>query len=125
MADTHATDAAHAAHDAHDHPSERTYMMVFAFLCVFTAVSFLTVSTYWPLSPDAGHTVVMIVAVVKALLVAMFFMHLKYDWFRVYVMVVPALILGTGLILALMPDITFSKTRVMGDNPPPAATMLP
>jgi caa(3)-type oxidase subunit IV len=107
----------HEAH--HPHPN---YIAVFLILCVMTAVSFWTVSAYWPLSPDAGHTLVMIVAVCKAVLVAMFFMHLKYDWFKVYMMVVPCLILGTVLITALLPDMTFSQTRNIVGKPPAALT---
>jgi cytochrome c oxidase subunit 4 len=100
-----------AAHPGeHHHPN---YLAVFGALVVMTAVSFWTVSRYWPLSAGAGHTLVMVVAVCKAVLVAMFFMHLKYDWFKVYFMVVPALILGTILICALLPDITFGPTRVV------------
>lgn len=119
MADTHDTHA----HDAHPEPN---YMGVFYILCACTAVSFITVSAFWVsnLGAQSGHTVVMLVAVIKALLVAMYFMHLKYDWFRVYGMMVPTMIMGTLLVLALLPDMTFSETRVIGDRPPSAATVL-
>ena len=106
---------AHEAH--HPHPN---YWAVFGILVVLTAVSFFTVSAWWPLSHEAGHNLVMVVAVCKAVLVAMFFMHLKFDWFKVYMMVVPALILGTVLVCALLPDITFSQTRNVVGRPPPA-----
>jgi len=52
----------------------------------------------------------MLVAVCKAVLVALFFMHLKFDWFKVYVMIVPAVILGTVLICTLLPDVTFQHS---------------
>lgn len=103
-------------HDEHYHPN---YLVVFAALCILTAVSFWTVSRFWTAGPDAGHTLVMIVAVVKALLVALFFMHLKYDWFKLYPMVVGALILGTVLICALLPDMTFAQTANQVGKPPP------
>jgi caa(3)-type oxidase subunit IV len=81
---------------------------VFGALIVLTTVSFITVwEGYWPFGQQAGHTVVMIVAVCKAVLVAMFFMHLKWDWFKLYFMIVPPLIMGALMICALMPDLTF------------------
>jgi cytochrome c oxidase subunit 4 len=45
------------------------------------------------------------VAVVKATLVGMYFMHLKLDWGRLYFLIVPAFILGTMMMIVLMPDI--------------------
>src|SRR5215471_9918643 len=120
------TDIAAPADELHEpehHGSDAVYLKIFAILVVCTAVSFLTVMAFWVnnLGATSGHTVVMLVAVFKATLVAMFFMHLKQDWFRsvlqpyVYLgmMVVGALIMGTILICALLPDQTFSRTRVI------------
>jgi cytochrome c oxidase subunit IV len=45
------------------------------------------------------------VAVVKALLVVFYFMHLMWDWRKVAFMIVPALILGAMFAIVLMPDI--------------------
>jgi caa(3)-type oxidase subunit IV len=98
------------SHEAHG-ATQKTYLLTFLVLCILTGVSFWTVSEdYWPLTKTAGHNLVMVVAVCKAILVAMFFMHLKYDWFKVYFMIVGALILGTILLCALLPDITFSHS---------------
>lgn len=123
MADTHTAPAHDAHHDAHPEPN---YMGVFYILCACTAVSFITVSHFWVsnLGAQSGHMVVMLVAVIKALLVAMYFMHLKYDWFRVYGMMIPTMIMGTLLVLALLPDMAFSETRVVGGRQPSAATVL-
>jgi cytochrome c oxidase subunit 4 len=115
MADTHT--------EEHPHPN---YWAVFGVLTVLTAVSFMTVQPFWinSMGERSGPMLVMIVAVAKATLVAMYFMHLKYDWFKLYFMIVPTLIMGTILMCALLPDMTFSQTRVkMGDEPgtvPPA-----
>ncbi len=43
-------------------------------------------------------------AVIKAGLVGWYFMHLKFEGNWVYIMIVPALVLATILVLALMPD---------------------
>ncbi|GBD35488.1 hypothetical protein HRbin36_00600 [bacterium HR36] len=102
-----------ATHESHPHPN---YLAVFAALVVLTAIS---VSSEYLVGAAAGHVVNVLVAVCKAVLVAMFFMHLKYDWFKVYFMVVPTLIVGVVLVLTLMPDATFSQYRNLLDLPPP------
>lgn len=115
---TAATEA--VAHDDHAHHGdmEPTYYKVFGALVVCTAVSFITVTDAWihSIGAGAGHTVVMIVAVIKALLVALFFMHLKYDWGKLYFMFVPTLTIATLLPCVLLPDITFSQTRIVNYN---------
>ncbi len=95
----------------HPHPN---YLAVFGVLVVLTAVSFMTVTALWrsTMGEGAGPMVVMVVGVIKATLVAMYFMHLKYDWFKLYYMIVPALLLGTLLVCALMPDMVFSATLI-------------
>ncbi|HMP03879.1 MAG TPA: cytochrome C oxidase subunit IV family protein [Gemmatales bacterium] len=116
----------------HHGDMDAIYYKVFGALVVCTAVSFITVSPLWFLGATTGHTLVMLVAVVKALLVAMFFMHLKYDWNKLYFMFVPTLTIATLLPCVLLPDITFSQTRIIhfskdanaGTVPPPAAQVL-
>jgi len=130
MTDTHTTAADHEQAGDH-HGSDVTYLKVFGILVVCTAVSFFTVMSIWRdnLGETSGHTVVMLVAVFKATLVAMFFMHLRQDWFRpvirpfIYLgmMVVGALMMGTILICALLPDQTFSRTRVIEPGVEPIA----
>jgi caa(3)-type oxidase subunit IV len=91
-------------HKTADHgPSFQLYMMVFGALCVLTAVSFLA---NWLLGQN--HTsmwIIMFVAVVKATLVAMIFMHLKFDWKKVYCIIVPVCVMGVMMMIVLLPDI--------------------
>src|SRR4051812_48099087 len=102
MTDSHA----HAAH-AHGPPSMQPYIVVFAALSVFTAVSFVV--NYFVrgghIAAGTGFVIILGVAVVKALLVATYFMHLKWDWGRLYVLIIPALVLAPMLVFALLPDI--------------------
>jgi hypothetical protein len=49
--------------------------------------------------------VIMIVAVIKALCVAAIFMHLKFEWGKLYFLIVPVLILGVMMMVVLLPDI--------------------
>jgi caa(3)-type oxidase subunit IV len=57
---------------------------------------------------QAGFALILGVAVCKAVLVAMFFMHLKMDWFRLYFMIVPVLILATMMIVVFLPDMVLA-----------------
>src|SRR4051794_33209271 len=118
MADTHT----HTHADAHAHghaaphgPSNvRPYYVIFALLCGFTAVSFIVNSLVrgHSMSPTTGFTVILSVAVVKALLVCAIFMHLKWDWGRLYFLIIPALVLAPFLMLALTPDIVLYWSKV-------------
>ena len=46
---------------------------------------------------------------IKAGLVGWFFMHLKFEGNWVYIMIVPAFVLATILVLALMPDMALKE----------------
>ena len=54
---------------------------------------------------NLSATIILSVAVVKALLVAIYFMRLKWDWGRLYFLIIPALVLAPMLVFALLPDI--------------------
>jgi cytochrome c oxidase subunit 4 len=99
------TTETHAAHD-HAGPDLRAYLVVFGALSIFTLVSFLAnlaANNAW-VSRQASFVIILGVAVVKAVLVAMFFMHLKYDWGKVFFLVIPVLILSAMMITVLFPD---------------------
>ncbi|HWB00495.1 MAG TPA: cytochrome C oxidase subunit IV family protein [Pirellulales bacterium] len=83
------------------------YVYVFLALCLLTCCSFLTYSDFWPYHdrPAVGRTFMMIVSCTKALLVILFFMHLKYEAQWKWVLTVPASVMSLFLLLALVPDI--------------------
>jgi caa(3)-type oxidase subunit IV len=88
-------------------PSFQLYMKIFYALSVFTALSFvfnelarLDIITY-----TSSVALIVLVAVCKALCVVTIFMHLKYDWGRVYCIVIPVSILAVMMIIVLLPDI--------------------
>jgi len=94
--------------DGHDdHGSIGKYIQVFLFLCVLTGASFFTYSTYWPFhaTPSVGWAFMMAVSCTKALLVMLFFMHLKWEADWKYVLTIPASVMSVFLVLALVPDI--------------------
>ena len=92
-----------ASHDAHAGPDFLTYVYIFLALSVCTVLSFVF---YGVLGQGmSSASIIMLIALIKALLVALIFMHLKFDWNRVYFLIVPALILGVMMMIVLLPDI--------------------
>ena len=80
--DTTDTTVDHHDADEHDHPSDGTYVKIAAILTVLTAIE---VSTYFlengavQLSRDFLVSVILVLMVVKFAIVALYFMHLKFD----------------------------------------------
>jgi len=112
MSDTHASE--------HDHgPGFKAYMVVFGALTIFTAISFLVNSGVrgGALSSTAGFTLILGVAVVKAILVGLYFMHLVVDWPRFYFLIFPAFILGAMMMVVLLPDIVIAWHHVPPGGP--------
>ena len=94
----------HAGHD--DHGGNAKYIFVFFALCVLTTMSFFTYSSYWPWQDAAVKRLFMTaVSCTKAMLVILFFMHVKYEANWKYVLTIPASIMSVFLCLALVPDI--------------------
>jgi len=110
MAELHTTDT-HSATAAHGPPT-RTYLIIFGALLVFTTVSFIANYLAHPEVNVIGHTtsfvIILGVAVCKAVLVAMFFMHLKYEWGKLYFLVIPVMILTVMMMIVLLPDIVLT-----------------
>jgi cytochrome c oxidase subunit 4 len=79
------------------------YLKVFAALAVLTAIEYYYAAIF------KNHFAILLtgllaLAVVKAGLVGWYFMHLKFEGNWVYIMIVPAMILATIIVLALCPD---------------------
>jgi cytochrome c oxidase subunit IV len=105
------TETGHATtHDASHDMRVKAYFTVFIALSIFTAVSF--VANYAALhnwiSIPTSFAIILGVAIVKAFLVGMIFMHLNFDWGRVYFIIVPIFILAVMMMLVLMPDIVIA-----------------
>ncbi len=113
MSEAHATPAAthDAAHDAHDHAghiSDKTFMKVFAILLVCTAISFGANQIFGAKAAVVNFLIIGTVACFKAFLVMYFFMHLKIDWRKVFVFLIPICILAPMVIIVLWPDIVMA-----------------
>jgi cytochrome c oxidase subunit 4 len=102
------------AHDAAGHaehgPNIKAYLIVGIALSIFTAMSFgfNELVRHHRMSTAAAFVAILAVAIVKASLVGTYFMHLKYDWRLTYFMLIPAFILGTMMMIVLLPDIVFA-----------------
>ncbi|NIL97299.1 MAG: hypothetical protein GTO53_06830 [Planctomycetales bacterium] len=98
-------------HEHHQHGSIGTYMAVFVALCVLTGASFFTYSPLWPFSDHVAWAFMMAVSCTKAMLVILFFMHLKYEANWKYVLTVPATFMSIFLVLMLVPDVGLRMRR--------------
>lgn len=88
----------------HAHPK---YIAVWAWLVFLLILSVAAV--YLPFSEAATITFIFIVAVVKAGLVAVYFMHLKFEESLVrYIAVIPV-VLFVIMTLTLIPDIVYNR----------------
>lgn len=91
--------------------SHAPYLMVFWTLLGLTIMEYVYASF---IRPSFRNLILglMAMAVVKAGLVAWYFMHLKFEGRWVYLLIIPALILATVLVLALIPDISFPPRAI-------------
>ena len=101
-------DHAGADHGEGEHGGLSQYLAVFVALCVLTACSFWTYSDLWPSAleaPAIKRAFMLAVSCTKALLVILFFMHLKWEANWKWVLTIPALMMSIFLMLVLVPDI--------------------
>lgn len=98
-------------HHGHDHhgPTFKLYMVIAVVLAVCTSLSFLFNQTVpWKV---VAFILILGVAIIKAVLVGTYFMHLKWDWRMLYFLIVPAFILGAMMMFVLMPDILLNTSH--------------
>ena len=106
-------------HDDHEHHGGvGIYIAVFFALCVLTMFSFLTYFEFWrdTVPVEVSRTFMMAVSCTKAMLVIMFFMHLKWEANWKWVLTVPASFMSALLILALVPDVGLRMNYASNDR---------
>jgi cytochrome c oxidase subunit 4 len=116
----HGDPAAHGSHD--DHAGNAKYIYVFVALCVLTLMSFWTSNLLpikWPFhdQPAVGRAFMMAVSCTKAMLVILFFMHVKYEANWKYVLTIPAGMMSLFLMLMLVPDVGMRMRNPNGGPP--------
>ncbi|WP_254506622.1 cytochrome C oxidase subunit IV family protein [Anatilimnocola floriformis] len=94
-----------------------TYIAVFVSLCVLTLLSFLVGNSQSLRvnAPQVMWAAMMAVSCAKAMLVMLFFMHLKWEANWKYVLTVPASMMSLFLVLMLVPDVG-RRTRTYSDE---------
>ena len=110
------------------HGGSGIYIGVFLGLCALTTLSFLTYSELWRnhVPTEASRAFMLAVSCTKAMLVIMFFMHLKWEANWKWVLTVPASFMAALLIFALVPDIglrmqsaSYDRLRFAAERPAP------
>jgi caa(3)-type oxidase subunit IV len=102
--------SAHQA-DAHAHgPNVAAYFTVFGALAIFTGLSFVAnlMERDGYFGKQIAFGIILGIAVIKAVLVGMIFMHLKWDWGRLFFMIIPAFIIATMMIIVFLPDMVLA-----------------
>jgi cytochrome c oxidase subunit IV len=110
--DPHAIEQSYekGAHVEH-HGGVGVYVAVALALVFLTACSYWTYTPFWPFGHEGDAALaikrlwMMAVSCTKAMLVILFFMHLKWEANWKWVLTVPASLMSLLLILALVPDI--------------------
>ncbi len=89
----------------HEHhgPSYRNYIMIYVALAVLTAATVALSGT--SLGPGVRTFLAFAIATVKTLLVALIFMHLKFEKSTLVVFAIVPVVLAIFFILATSPDI--------------------
>jgi len=104
---------------AEAHSERSLYIKVFWWLLVLTIVEIGVV--FAPIAKLVINMALVILAVAKASLVAMYFMHLRFEHRALALVALTPLILGALLVFALLPDLT-AATHQSTPTPPPAET---
>ena len=93
----------------HHGPSYRNYVVVFVGLAVLTAIT--VAMSYSGLSHEVRTFLAFLIALTKACLVALIFMHLKFEKRLLAIFAVAPVILAIFFIIAIAPDIGNLKVK--------------
>ena len=106
-----------AATTTHKHPN---YMAIFWYLAVLTVVEIAVI--YMPLAKLTIGVLLCALALGKATLVAMYFMHLRFETRTLGMIAITPLLIATLLIFVILPDgfAVMKKTEGTRAAPAPA-----
>jgi cytochrome c oxidase subunit 4 len=90
---------AHAAVTEHKHPN---YMNIFWALAILTVAELIVI--FLPFGKFANGTLLCALALTKAAMVAMYFMHLRFEVRTLAMIAVTPLLIATLLVFVLLPD---------------------
>jgi len=120
----------HDAHDDHDDHGLAHTASVRVLLATGGSLLFLTLVTVLATKVDFGANinlaVAMLIAVIKATLVVLFFMHLKYDKIFHTVVFMSAILAASLFVgFTLMDSGQYQQTNIWNPDAPPAAPFGP
>ena len=101
-----------AATAEHKHPN---YMAIFWYLAILTVVEIAVI--YLPLAKFTIGVLLCALALGKAMMVAMYFMHLRFETRTLGMIAVVPLLIATLLIFVLLPDGFAVMKRTVGVKP--------
>jgi len=99
----------------HEHPN---YMAIFWILGILTVVEIAVV--FLPFGKLVNGTLLCALAVTKAAMVAMYFMHLKFETRTLGLIAVTPLVIATLLVFVILPDAFFVDHKTANVKPAPA-----
>jgi cytochrome c oxidase subunit 4 len=99
----------------HKHPN---YMAIFWALAVLTVLEIIVV--FLPFGKLANGTLLCALAVTKAALVAMYFMHLRFETRTLGLIAVTPLAIATLLVFVILPDAFHVSHKTANVKPAPA-----
>jgi cytochrome c oxidase subunit 4 len=102
--------------EAHKHPS---YMAIFWYLAILTVIELAVI--YLPLAKFTIGVLLCALALGKAALVAMYFMHLRFETRTLGWIAITPLVIATLLVFVLLPD-GFAVLKTTESAKKPAAT---
>lgn len=97
------------SNDTHSHTEEHrhpNYVLIWFVLVLFTIISIVLSKLLVPHAADVAILLLFVSAGIKATLVALNFMHLKFEKIWILALVIVPLIFFMFLIFGFMPDIT-------------------
>ena len=100
----------------HKHPN---YMAIFWLLAVLTAIEIAVV--FLPFGKLINGTLLCALAVGKAAVVAMYFMHLKFETRTLGLIAITPLAIATLLVFVILPDAFFVDHKTANVKPAAAA----
>ncbi len=106
MAETKVLSPSEVAEE-HQQEAHAPYLLVWFWLAILTGVEYFYAAWLKDFFIDPARSACWSWAGIKAGLVGWYFMHLKFEGKWVYLLIVPAIILATILVLALVPDQVF------------------
>jgi cytochrome c oxidase subunit 4 len=103
------------AAESHKHPN---YMAIFWILAILTVVEIAVV--FLPFGKIVNGTMLCVLAVTKAALVAAYFMHLKFETRTLALIAITPLTIATLLVFVILPDAFFVDHKTANVKPAPA-----